>query len=365
MGTDNPNYVPRILLMSKDLRRWLPRRQQLADAGWRILETSDAREAFAAIKAEMVDLILVALPCQETSNMDLPNILRELAPLHHLPVVILAENPTEEERVRYLDGGAGDVIYGSTSPDEFVARIAAQLRIKELHDQLVASRMALEESLRRESRLLARFRRDKAELAALCTTDPLTRAQNLRSFQEILAHEFRVAFRYGQPLSLLVLDVDHFKLVNDTFGHPTGDYVLKELAVILQRSVRESDVVARTGGEEFCILLPKAGLKQAAKFAQRIRREVQSRKFTAYGQRLGITVSVGWASYPADPEVTDRERLVYFADQALLVAKETGRNRAAGFHQLDPAVRARLRRQYDEGLIAPDGVQSSLAAEPA
>jgi diguanylate cyclase (GGDEF)-like protein len=363
MGIDNPDYVPRILLMSKDLRLWSPRRQQLAEAGWRVLETADAREAFAAIKAEMIDLILLALPCQETSNMDLPTILRELAPLHHLPVVVLAEAPTEEQRVGFLDGGAGDVVCAATPPAEFVARIAAQLRVKELHEQLVAWRLALEDSLRRESRLLTRLRRDRAELRALCTTDPLTRAQNARSFQDILEHEFRVAARYDQPLSLLVLDVDHFKLVNDTFGHPTGDYVLKELTVILQQSVRDSDVVARTGGEEFCILLPQAGPKQAARFAQRIRKEVQSRRFATYGRQIQITVSIGWASYPADGEVTDKERLVYFADQTLLVAKETGRNRALGIQQLDPDVRSRLRRQHDEGLAAENDAAIALTAE--
>ncbi len=360
MGIQNYDYVPRILLMSKDLCRWLPRRQQLAESGWRVLETGDTREAFAAIKEDMVDLLLLAVPCQETSNMDLPTILRELAPLHHLPVVVLSENPTQEECVGYFDGGACDVIAAATSPAEFTARIAAQLRVKGLHDELVASRVALEEALRRESTLLARFRRDKAQLAALCTTDPLTRTQNVRSLQEILSHEFKMAVRYDQPLSLLVLDVDHFKLVNDAFGHPTGDYVLKELAVILQQSVRDSDVVARSGGEEFCILLPKAGPRQAARSAHRIRKEVQFRKFAAYGNQLHVTVSIGWATYPADPETTDRDKLAYFADQALLVAKETGRNRVVGFHSLDPAVRNRLHRQYNEGSTVQENIETSL-----
>jgi len=174
-----------------------------------------------------------------------------------------------------------------------------------------------------------------------------------------------MAARYDQPLSLLVLDVDHFKLVNDAFGHPTGDYVLKELAVILQQSVRDSDVVARTGGEEFCILLPKAGPRQAARSAHRIHKEVQSRKFAAYGNRLHVTVSIGWATYPDDPEATDRDKLVYFADQALLVAKETGRNRVVGFHSLDPAVRSRLHRQYNEGSTAQENIETSLQTETA
>jgi diguanylate cyclase len=139
--------------------------------------------------------------------------------------------------------------------------------------------------------------------------------------------------------------VDHFKLVNDTYGHPSGDYVLKELAVVLQRSVRQSDVVARTGGEEFTIVLPKAGPRQAARFAERIRKEVRARKFEVYGQKPHVTVSIGLASYPADAEITDQEMLVYFADQALLAAKENGRDQVVTFRQMDPSVRRRLIRQ--------------------
>jgi two-component system cell cycle response regulator len=133
--------------------------------------------------------------------------------------------------------------------------------VKDLHDKLAASRLALQEALRRERKLLAKLRRDNAHLQALVTTDPLTHVQNRRSFRDILDHEFKMARRYNQPLGLLALDVDHFKVVNDSHGHPSGDYVLKELAVILTRSVRESDVVARTGGEEFCVLLPKAATR--------------------------------------------------------------------------------------------------------
>jgi diguanylate cyclase (GGDEF)-like protein len=109
--------------------------------------------------------------------------------------------------------------------------------------------------------------------------------------------------------------------------------------------------VARTGGEEFGIILPKAGLRQAAKFAQRIRKEVAAHRFAAYGQHIRLTISIGWSSYPSDAEVDTAEMMVYLADQALLVAKETGRNRVVAFGRLDDGIRSRLVRQHDEPLM--------------
>ncbi|MCJ7544052.1 MAG: diguanylate cyclase [Phycisphaerae bacterium] len=346
-----PGYVSRICVMASERGGQSVWCDRLTDAGWRVLPTEDVREAVAAIRAHMVDLVLVQLPFRGVANMDLPRVLREIAPLERVPVVILADEPGEAERANLLNGGADEVISQSTCPAEFVARINAQLRLKELHDEVAQSRQELAESLERERCLMTRMRRDRAELRELCTTDPLTRVQNVRSFCDILGHEFKMSIRYSQPLSLLMLDADHFKLVNDTYGHPTGDYVLKELAVILQRQVRQSDVVARTGGEEFGIILPKAGPKQAGKFAQRIRKEVAAHRFAVYGHHLRLTISIGWASYPADAEVAAAEMIVYLADQALLVAKETGRNRVVAFGQLDDGVRSRLVRQHNQPLL--------------
>jgi diguanylate cyclase (GGDEF)-like protein len=319
----------------------------LAQAGWDAIPASEWIGALAAVRSQHVDLALLHLPPDDMVAMDFPNVLRRVSSAAYLPVIILAESPAEQARCRFLDSGADDVICTSTSADETLARIRAMLRIKELHDRLAASRSALEEALKRERKLLAKLRRDNAHLQALVTTDWLTHVQNRRSFRDLLDHEFKIARRYNQPLSLLALDVDHFKVVNDAHGHPSGDYVLKELAVILTRSVRESDVVARTGGEEFCVLLPRADRRQAARFAERIREEVYRRKFIVFGQTIHVTVSIGSATYPTDAEITEPDMLVYFADQALLTAKETGRDRVVAVQDLGPAVRSRLRRQYE------------------
>jgi diguanylate cyclase (GGDEF)-like protein len=238
------------------------------------------------------------------------------------------------------------VLPDDISPAELAARMRAFLRVKLLQDELQASRAALTDSLCRERALLVQLRRDNAHLLTLCATDPLTRLQNVRHFDTFLEDEFKVARRYGRKLSVLMFDLDHFKLINDTHGHPSGDYVLKEFAVILKQCVRDSDVVARTGGEEFSIVLPDASRAQARRFAQRIRQTVAAREFGVYGRNIRVTTSIGLASYPEDAEITEAPMLVYFADQALLMAKQLGRDRVLSFHEMGAKARARLRQQF-------------------
>jgi len=336
-----------ILLMSQAPEGLGRLGRRLERAGWRMIHVGEWIEALSAVKNEHVDLALLHLRVDDMVATDLTSVLRGVCPAAYLPVIILADGPAEMQRCRFLDSGADDVICTSTSADETAARIGAMLRVKKLHDQLAASRLALEEALRRERRLLTKLRRDNAHLQALVTTDPLTHVQNRRAFRELLDHEFKIAKRYEQPLSLLALDVDHFKVVNDAHGHPSGDYVLKELAVILTQSVRESDLVARTGGEEFCVLLPRANRRQAAQFAGRIRTEIYDRKFIVYGQTIHITASIGSATFPSDAPIPEMDMLVYLADQALLIAKDTGRDRVVAVEELAASVRERLRRQYE------------------
>lgn len=338
---------PRILLMSRELDEVALRSSHLTKAGWQVIQVGEPVDALSAARSKDIDLALLHLPVDDMVSMDLPNVIREVSPSPYLPVMILAENPAAQQRCLFLNSGADDVICVSTSAAEMVARLGALLRTKELQDQLAASRSALQEALKRERELMTRLRKDNAYLKVLATTDPLTHVQNVRSFHDILEHEFKIARRYTQPLSLLTMDVDHFKLVNDSHGHPSGDYILKELAVILTQSVRESDVVARTGGEEFSIILPRADRADAIQFAERIRKEVASRHFNCYGRDINVTISIGVATFPSPAEdIGDPEMLIYFSDQALLVAKESGRDRVVDFHELAASVRERLGRQY-------------------
>ncbi|MEI7835282.1 MAG: diguanylate cyclase [Planctomycetota bacterium] len=334
----------------------------LALTGWHVQQVGDEVEALTAARNEPIDLVLLHLPIEDMVSEDLPNVLRRVYQGSYLPVMIMASGPAEEQRCRFLHSGADDVVCVSTGPAEVVARAAALLRIKRLHDQLSASHDALQQSLSRERKLLARLRRDNEQLQRLATTDALTHLQNLRSFQDILAHQFRTAKRYGHNVSLLTLDVDFFKRVNDVHGHPSGDYVLKELAQIFLASVRESDVVCRTGGEEFSVILPEADSGQGQAFAERIRAQTAAREFMVYGQGIHVTVSVGVATFPTDVEITDPALLVFFSDRALLHAKQTGRNRVVSCGDLPAPIRAAFRADF---LSAPAGAAQAPALSGA
>jgi diguanylate cyclase (GGDEF)-like protein/PAS domain S-box-containing protein len=178
--------------------------------------------------------------------------------------------------------------------------------------------------------------RAKAELIALnerlrqlTLRDPLTGLYNRRHMEEALAHEIAVAERKGRQLALIMLDIDHFKLFNDRFGHEAGDVVLREIAGVMARQVRTTDAACRYGGEEFLILMPESDLATAMQRAQRLREGVQSLLLDYHGQPLGrITLSLGVAVYPDHAD--NGQSLVAAADAALYRAKQGGRNRVEG-----------------------------------
>ncbi len=163
--------------------------------------------------------------------------------------------------------------------------------------------------------------------------DPLTTLYNRRYFEERMIVEAQKSFYGGSFLSLVMVDIDHFKKVNDTFGHTEGDKVLQEIASLLKASVRKKDTVARYGGEEFILILPEAGLEEAGMIAERIRRLVENTLFELGQARIHLTVSLGISNFPGH-HARSKEDLVKMADQALYDAKRGGRNRVCVFHSI-------------------------------
>jgi diguanylate cyclase (GGDEF)-like protein len=163
------------------------------------------------------------------------------------------------------------------------------------------------------------------DLQALAAIDFLTAIYNRRHFEELATAEFARAQRYMRPLSVLMIDIDHFKEINDRFGHAAGDSVLQRVAVLCSVEKRESDVLARMGGEEFAILLPETTRNAAAQAAERLRNLISDSGPTAFGQKVDITVSIGVASYSAS--MSGIHALLRKADQALYAAKNSGRNK--------------------------------------
>src|SRR6185437_12276391 len=178
----------------------------------------------------------------------------------------------------------------------------------------------------RRAQALETTRADNRRLEALATTDPLTRVLNRRALLDRLATELDRVRRYRTTLSLLLLDVDHFKQINDTSGHLAGDSVLRQIGALLQEAVRTVDVVARYGGEEFVTLLPETSDEGATSFAERLRERIAAQPFEVGGETpVHLTVSIGIATFPS-PGVESTDDLFARAESALYRAKSAGRN---------------------------------------
>ncbi|KAA0258749.1 MAG: GGDEF domain-containing protein, partial [Chloroflexi bacterium] len=193
---------------------------------------------------------------------------------------------------------------------DITLRKLAEEKLQQAKDAVEVAYAELEHALAREQ-LLAR-------------TDSLTNLFNRRHFFLLADHEFSVAMRYEQPVSAIIFDVDHFKNVNDRWGHYVGDDVLRHVSRIAQKQVRAADILARYGGEEFIILLPNSSAAEAANVAERIRRKVLAYRIDPEHTQAGITVSVGVAE--KDARVQTLDDLIRRADHALYAAKGAGRN---------------------------------------
>jgi len=170
------------------------------------------------------------------------------------------------------------------------------------------------------------------EIERLAVTDGLTGLFNHRHFQETLAQEFNRIERFSEPISLLIIDIDHFKKINDTYGHPVGDAVLKKVSGIIRKTIRNIDIPARYGGEEFAVILLGTDTNGALKMAERLRRSIADAKFSSEQDAFNVTVSIGISTHAR--EMRKKEDLVEQADKALYHAKRTGRNRSVKWEEM-------------------------------
>ena len=170
------------------------------------------------------------------------------------------------------------------------------------------------------------------EIERLAVTDGLTGLFNHRHFQETLAQEFNRLERFSEPISLLIIDIDHFKKINDTYGHPVGDAVLKKVSGIIRKTIRNIDIPARYGGEEFAVILLGTDTNGALKMAERLRKSIADAKFSSEQNAFNVTVSIGISTHAR--EMRKKEDLVEQADKALYHAKRTGRNRSVKWEEM-------------------------------
>lgn len=274
----------------------------------RILEAADGLAGLRLLLASDVDIVLCDL---EIPGLDGEKLLRAKtcrARDAEVPFVFLTANRNLDRHARLLREGASDTITKPFHPADLLARLQLHLKVRRLQHELLQKNAVLER---------------------LSTTDAVTGLRTRRFINEVLSVEFLRAVRYRTPLTVLMADLDHFKSVNDRFGHPAGDGVLAGVGEILGATLRASDIAGRYGGEEFLVLLPQTELEGGIATAQRFREAVEAHRFdTREGERIQVTVSVGAASHDEARHRTPAE-LVMAADDALYRAKKEGRNRVA------------------------------------
>ncbi len=300
---------------SRTQLEWLV--QVLEREGYVVSFASDGKEAIRKVRTDPPDLVLLDMILPDMDGLEVLRIIKARPEDQFIPVIILSVKADLDSKVAGLRIGADDFLAKPFAEAEILARCAAMLRIKHLQERLREVQKKLEEQ---------------------SMTDSLTGLKNRRFFDERLHEEFRRAQRYGDYLSLIMIDLDHFKEVNDRFGHPAGDAVLREAALLIRASIRDPDICARYGGEEFAVILPKTHMSGALAVAERIWRELGSKEYvipasaptfaaadSAATRTVQVTASVGIAFYPSK-DITTGELLLRFTDQALYQAKRAGRN---------------------------------------
>jgi diguanylate cyclase (GGDEF)-like protein len=302
------NQPVRILVAMADRGRRAELAALLEARGFVALVADQAGEAQRVAREESPDLLLLGHGGR-AEELELLGALRAALGEELVPVVCLSNCGAGCEgrgaRLEALRAGADEVLDFSCDAEELALRLTALLRWRRQHRAL---------AVRAE------------ELEQLSVTDALTGLYNRRLFEARLREEFSRAQRYGDPLGLLMVDLDHFKQVNDRYGHLLGDEVLRGTAEVLRGCVRDSDLVTRFGGEEFALILPRTPLAGALAVAERIWRALGKARFGRTGVAIRVTASLGVAGLPA-MEVRVPADLVDAADRALYRAKRAGRDR--------------------------------------
>ncbi|MBB3190613.1 diguanylate cyclase [Halomonas cerina] len=290
---------------SPDIHRLISAR--LSAEGVALLHAHDAVEGLAIAREQLPDLILLDLEMPGTDGMTLFSQLKEESALDAIPVIFLTGTLDVTTKVQAFELGAVDYVTKPFDAIELKARVRAALRTKRYQDLLAT----------------------KARI------DALTGLWNRGYLTDQLAVEVSALIRHGSPVALIMVDIDHFKRINDTHGHPFGDIVLQRVAQVLGQATRDNDVVCRYGGEEFAIILRDTSSVGAVSIAQRLCHAVAAITFRQGRETVQVTASFGVAGSDQcdDHDAVSADTLLEAADMALYAAKSAGRNRVGWKHE--------------------------------
>ncbi len=269
----------------------------LAKNGYITDSCDSAEKAIEYLEKNSPDLILLDIIMPGIDGFEFCELLKNMPNMADTPVIFLSAMDDEESIIKGFKCGGVDFITKPFRTQEMLARTKTHIDLKKTKEQLLI----------------------------MATTDALTGLNNRRFFMERLSIEFERIKRYQSLYTIFMIDLDLFKRINDTFGHSTGDTVLKQISKILQKELRCTDIIGRVGGEEFAIILPKTGLSQGLEIAERLRKAVELLPLEVNEDKIRVTISLG----ASQCDIADREMddVLIRADSALYNAKKTGRNR--------------------------------------
>jgi two-component system cell cycle response regulator len=280
----------------------------LAQWGYEVVSASDGLQAWEILRRDDAPrLAILDWMMPGLSGPELCRRVRQLNSQRYTYILLVTSRAEKQDVIEGMEAGADDYITKPFDQMELKVRLASGRRVVALQDQLLEA----QETLREQA-----------------TRDALTKIWNRRTILEILEREIDRAQREMSPLSLAMGDLDHFKQINDTFGHLAGDAVLCEAVRRMKASIRSYDSLGRFGGEEFLFILPGCEASAAVRLAERIRQEIASRPIEWQGRAIQVTASFGVTSLPLSQRST-AEALLRLADEALYQAKQQGRNRVA------------------------------------
>jgi diguanylate cyclase (GGDEF)-like protein len=295
---------------------------RLSSRGYAVITAANGEEALERVQDEPPHLILLDVMMPGLDGHQVARRIKDDEKLPFIPIILVTALNEAEDVVQGLESGADDYISKPYNFRELEARVRAMLRIKFLQDELDLKNRELELANKR--------------LKKLSITDGLTELYNHRHVHQLLHDEFERSLRTGEQVAVAMMDLDRFKNINDTYGHPTGDVILYETARIIKETAREIDMPGRYGGEEFIGILPGTDEEAAAHFAERVRQAVEAHVYRDGATEVRMTVSCGVASFPGDG-IDSPESLLKAADEALYQAKHGGRNQVIRASQVSPA----------------------------
>ncbi len=304
MSAELENQKRKILVVDDDSSSLRITQKSLEFEGYQVDTATSGQEAIAKMNSWRPHLVLLDMSMPGLDGLETLKALR--AKGEYVSVIFVSGKSETEDVIRGLDAGADDYIRKPFDTLELLARVRSQLRIKDLNDSLTRANEKLKE---------------------LVDIDDLTGLFNMRSLYKRLDFELDRARRYRRSVCVLMMDMDHFKRVNDQHDHLFGSYVLAEVGKMIRENIRKVDFAARYGGDEFLVALMEIDLKGAEVFAERLRERIENHTFSSDNHSINLTASIGFAiASPAEHNI-DARALVRIADQALYRAKEGGRNR--------------------------------------